>query len=159
MTRTGRIAILTYHSLDDRGSVISVAPRVFAEHMRILHESNIKVISLSEVPNLQEPATAGDPCVILTFDDGFQNVYKHGLPILQRYGFPATVFLVTDYCGKLNAWPSQPAAIAHQQLLGWAEIKEMNAAGFSFGSHTRTHPDLRSVTLEIAKDEIVTSKK
>jgi peptidoglycan/xylan/chitin deacetylase (PgdA/CDA1 family) len=159
MTHAGRIAILTYHSLDDSGSVISVSPRVFAEHMRILHELNVKVISLSEVYNLQGTTTPGEHCVILTFDDGFQNVYEHGLPILQRYGFPATVFLVTDYCGKLNSWPSQPAAITHQPLLRWKEIKEMNAAGLSFGSHTRTHPDLRTVTPEVAENEIVTSKK
>src|SRR5258708_5988741 len=100
MTHAGRIAILTYHSLDDSGSVISVSPQVFAEHMRILHELNVKVISLSEVRNLQGATPPGDHCVILTFDDGFQNIYEHGLPILQRYGFPATVFLVTDYCGK-----------------------------------------------------------
>src|SRR5215471_107285 len=150
MTRAGRIAILTYHSLDDSGSVISVSPQVFAEHIRILHELNVKVISFSEVHNLQATATVGEHCVILTFDDGFQNVYEHGLPILQRYGFPATVFLVTDYCGKLNSWPSQPASVAHQSLLRWEEIKEMHAAGLSFGSHTRTHPDLQTAAPEIA---------
>src|SRR5258705_12916771 len=127
--------------------------------MQLLHERGIRVIPLSEVCQALSGQAGTEPLLVLTFDDGFQNVYEDGLPILQRYGFPATVFLVTDYCGKLNSWPSQPAAIAHQQLLQWAEIKEMSAAGLSFGSHTRTHPDLRTVTPEAAEDEIVTSKK
>ncbi|MGH9424900.1 MAG: polysaccharide deacetylase family protein, partial [Terriglobia bacterium] len=97
--------------------------------------------------------------VVITFDDGFRSVYEHALPVLQNFGFPATIFLVTDYCEKTNAWPGQPLYIERQPLLRWSEVKEMSRSGFSFGSHTRTHPDLRTLPSDQAEEELVSSKK
>jgi len=159
MPRQRILSILTYHSLDDSGSVLSTSPQLFAEQMQILSELDVKVISLEEVPSVLLNAAAGAHFVVITFDDGFQNVIKSGFPVLQRYGFPATVFLVSDYCGRDNSWPSQPLFVQRRPLLRWAEVKEMSAAGVAFGGHTRTHPDLRSVTSAVAGEEIVSSKK
>ena len=100
-----------------------------------------------------------DPLVAITFDDGFRNVYEYGLPVLQRYGFTATIFLVTDYCGQTNSWPSQPLYVERGPLLRWAEVREMSKAGIAFGSHTRTHPDLRMLTSGDAEEELSASKK
>jgi peptidoglycan/xylan/chitin deacetylase (PgdA/CDA1 family) len=97
--------------------------------------------------------------IAITFDDGFRNLYEHAFPVLQRHRFPATVFLVTDYCGGLNSWPSQPLAIAQQPLLSWDQIKEMSRAGIAFGSHTRSHPILTAVSECEAEKEIVGSKR
>jgi peptidoglycan/xylan/chitin deacetylase (PgdA/CDA1 family) len=153
------LSILTYHSLDDSGSVLSTAPQVFAEQMKILSELDVEVISLEDAPGALLNAAAGARLVAITFDDGFRNIFEAGFPVLQRYGFSATVFLVSDYCGRDNSWPSQPAFIQRRPLLGWTEVKEMSAAGIVFGGHTRTHPDLRSVTSAVAGEEIVSSKK
>ncbi|MGH7766314.1 MAG: polysaccharide deacetylase family protein [Candidatus Binatia bacterium] len=127
--------------------------------MQILSELDVKVISLEEVAGVLTNSNVGVRFVVITFDDGFQNVLKNGFPVLQRFGFPATVFLVSDYCGRENSWPSQPSFIQRRPLLRWTEVKEMSAAGIAFGGHTRTHPDLRSVTSAVANDEMVSSKK
>jgi peptidoglycan/xylan/chitin deacetylase (PgdA/CDA1 family) len=159
MAQSSFSAILAYHSLDDTGSVLSTSPRVFAEQMRVLSELGVDVVSIGE---LQERMIRGDavkPMIAISFDDGFRNVYECGLSILQRYAFPATVFLVTDYCGRDNSWPSQPPRIMRQPLLGWREIQEMSRDGISFGSHTRTHPDLRKLSIQQAEEELVDSKK
>jgi peptidoglycan/xylan/chitin deacetylase (PgdA/CDA1 family) len=153
------IAILTYHSLDDSGSVISVHPRAFAEHMRILYESDVKVVPLRDVLKLINNGQSIEQMVAITFDDGFRNFYKHGLPVLQRYNFPATLFLVTDYCGKNNGWPSQRNSIVSRPLLSWAEVSEMSKDGVSFGSHTMSHPDLRRLPVREVEKELVASKK
>lgn len=153
------VAILTYHSLDDSGSVISVRPKAFAEHMRILHESDVKVVPLSNVLEIINEGKSTEKIVAITFDDGFQNFYKHGLPILQRYAFPATVFLVTDYCGKDNVWPSQGSSIVSQPLLNWDEVREMSKDGVFFGSHTKSHPDLTRLPVREVEEELVASKK
>src|SRR5262245_46670162 len=137
MSRRGEVAILTYHSLDDSGAVLSTPPRIFAAQMQSLHERGIRVIPLSEVGQALSGQAGPEPLLALTFDDGFRNVYEYGLPVLQRYGFAATVFLVTDYSGAANAWPGQPAAVERRPLLGWAEVKEMSGAGIAFGSHTQ----------------------
>lgn len=159
MSYSGRVAILTYHSLDDSGAVLSTPPRLFAAQMQSLHERGIQVIPLSAVGQALQAQAGSQLLLALTFDDGFRNVYEYGLPILQQYGFPATVFLVTDYCGALNAWPGQSPAVERRPLLGWAEVRAMSAAGIAFGSHTRTHPDLSSMTQQGIESELLGSKQ
>lgn len=159
MHSSNSVAVLTYHSIDDSGSVLSISPRCFADQIRILHELSIKVIPLSQVREVLKSSYLTEPLVVITFDDGFRNVYERGFPILQRYGFTATVFLVTDYCGKANSWRGQPLHIERQPLLGWTEIRAMCAGGITFGSHTRTHPNLTTVSTRLAEDELITSKQ
>jgi len=153
------IAILAYHSLDPSRSVLSTSPGIFAEQMKVLRDAGMKVVSLSDVADEIRTCSNRESKVVLTFDDGFRNVYEHALPVLQTYGFPATVFLVTDYCEKTNSWPGQTVRIEEEPLLRWREIQEMSRAGISFGSHTRTHPDLRKLSTEEAEEELASSKK
>jgi peptidoglycan/xylan/chitin deacetylase (PgdA/CDA1 family) len=159
MSRRQSIAILTYHSLDDTGSVLSTSPQLFAEHMRVLSQLDANIVNLKDLGRERSGDYASKPMIAITFDDGFQNVYEHGFPVLQNYGFPATIFLVTDYCGRTNSWPSQPAEIRCQPLLEWKQIKEMSRAGITFGSHTRTHPDLTTIATCDVEEEIVGSKR
>ncbi len=154
-----RIVILTYHGLDDSGSVLSVAPPIFAEQMRILRDLPVRVVALEKIACALVEGSAVEDLVAITFDDGFRSVFEHAVPVLQRYGFPATVFLVTDYCGANNAWPGQPAWAPRAPLLDWTEVREMAAGGVVFGSHTRTHPDLRRVRPAQAHEELTGSKK
>jgi peptidoglycan/xylan/chitin deacetylase (PgdA/CDA1 family) len=153
------IGILAYHSLDDSGSVLSTSSHLFAEQMKFLRDAGIRIASLNELADKEQELYRRENNVVLTFDDGFQNVYQHAFPILHTFGFSATVFLVTDYCGKANSWPGQPVGISRQPLLRWKEVEEMSRAGISFGSHTRTHPDLRKLSLHEAEEELIGSKK
>lgn len=155
----GELPILTYHSLDDSGSVISVTPSVFAEQMRALHEAGIRTLSLPAATEALRGGRVPAKVVVLTFDDGFENFYEHAYPVLRRYGFAATNFLVTDYCGKDNSWPTQPAHVERRPLLRWAQVREMSEAGIAFGAHSRTHPDLTRVSSGEAEEEIVASKR
>jgi peptidoglycan/xylan/chitin deacetylase (PgdA/CDA1 family) len=159
MFPSNSIAILAYHSLDDSRSVLSTPPRTFADQMQILHELGVKVVPIGEVRSVLKMGKPTKPLVAITFDDGFRSVYDLGFPILQRYGFPATVFLVTDYCGKANCWPTQPSHIKRGSLLGWTEIREMSTRGIMFGSHTRTHRDLTTLSVHEAERELITSKR
>lgn len=159
MSPSNSVAILMYHSLDESRSVLSTPSRTFAEEMQILHELGVKVVPIGEVRNVLQTGDLTEPLVAITFDDGFRNVYEHGFPVLRHYGFPATIFLVTDYCGGMNSWPNQPLGIPHQALLDWNQIKEMSRAGIEFGSHTRTHPHLTTTPNREAEEELVSSKR
>jgi peptidoglycan/xylan/chitin deacetylase (PgdA/CDA1 family) len=129
-----RSAILTYHSIDTSGSVISIAPQTFRSQMKSLAESGTVVVDLAEVA--KHPGS-----VAITFDDGFQNFYEEAFPVLQQYGFPATVFVVSGFVGKRNDWPSQPSTgIPRFELMGWDEIKEVSRHGVALGAHTVSHP-------------------
>ena len=153
------VMILTYHSLDDSGSVISISPQAFAEQMQILHDLDMKVVPLSNIREVLGGTNDSRPLIAITFDDGFRNIYEHGFPILQRYGFPATVFLVTDYCGKTNDWPGQPLHMKRYPLLTWDEIREMSKGMIEFGSHTQTHPDLTMLPTHRVDEELLGSKR
>lgn len=156
---SGRLAILTYHTLDQDASPLAIAPRLFADQMAILHDLGVQVIPLHEVTAALGGASAPGDRVAITFDDGFRSVREHALPVLARHGFHATVFLVTDYCGHVNDWPSQPRSVRRRPLLDWVEVREMSSAGFAFGSHSRTHPDLTRLPGAVAEAEMAGSKK
>jgi peptidoglycan/xylan/chitin deacetylase (PgdA/CDA1 family) len=158
-TVSGRIAILTYHSIDESGSVLSVSPHVFADQMRTLRGLSARVVSLDEIGAALAERRTGEDLVAITFDDGFRSVREHAWPVLAEHGFPATVFLVTDYCGSQNDWPGQPAWAPRGALLGWDEVREMAAGGVQFGSHTCTHPDLGRVSGTRAREEMASSRK
>jgi len=95
---------------------------------------------------------------VLTFDDGYQSLYTEVFPVLQRYGFSATVFLIAGFCGKDNYWPGQPTSVPRMKLLTWEQIGEMARFGIEFGSHTFHHPRLDHLPASALYDEIVLPK-
>lgn len=94
--------------------------------------------------------------VLLTFDDGYAGVGRHGLPVLERYGFGAVIFVVTRRIGSRNTWDERNG-YRGAQLMSADEILRWCARGFEFGCHTRTHPDLTSLPGREVEREIVGS--
>lgn len=153
------LPILTYHSFDDTGSVVSTAPSVFERQMACLFQQGYRTLSLSEaVRLLREQQPFPKKTFVLTFDDGYQSAYSKAFPVLQAYSFHATIFLITEYCGKHNNWPSHESPVGVQPLLSWSEIREMHHYGMEFGAHTLSHPDLTKISIKKAEQEIIASK-
>lgn len=127
--------------------------------MQYLAKGSFNVISLGEVTKyICENRPFPPRTVAITFDDGYKNVYTEAYPLLKKFGFQATVFLVVGHCGKNNQWNGQPKGIPTLNLLGWDEIIEMANAGIEFGAHTMSHPNLSKIPFEQAVDEISNSK-
>jgi peptidoglycan/xylan/chitin deacetylase (PgdA/CDA1 family) len=143
--------ILTYHSIDNSGSVISTPPEEFRLQMRSLAESGRPVVAVSEVAK-----TPGG--VAITFDDGFRNFLDRALPALRQHSFPATVFIVSRFVGRTNRWPQPVSGIPELELMSWREICEALAGGASVGAHTRTHTDLTRLSPCEAESELAGSK-
>ncbi len=149
---SGRSAILTYHSLDDSGSVISISPAVFRQQMEFLAASEIAVVPLERV-------TKSPGAVAITFDDGFQNLAPHAIPVLESLGLPATIFVVGQYCGRRNNWPGQPRnGVPDLPLLSWEDLSMLPDV-ISLGAHTMTHPDLSRLSSGQCRREIHESKQ
>ncbi|MGP0071542.1 MAG: polysaccharide deacetylase family protein [Bryobacteraceae bacterium] len=132
-------AILTYHSLDTTGSAISIHPALFRMQMDSLARSRTPVTPLLEVQ--RHPGS-----VALTFDDGYLNFFEHALPVLLEHRFPATVFVVTGYCGLHNEWRSSQRRPVRLALMGWEQLREAARLGIQLGAHTVHHPNLPALS-------------
>lgn len=95
--------------------------------------------------------------VAVTFDDGFQNVWRQGLPVLRDLAVPAINYIVVDQIGGTNFWDRNNGAWT-RPLMQQSEITEWLEAGHEIGSHTLTHPHLTSLPLAEARREIFESK-
>lgn len=155
-----RVAVLMYHAIQVQRSAISIHPELFEQQMRWLSEQDIEVLAINRlVRNLREGIKPTKHTVVLTFDDGFRELKDAALPVLQKYQFPATIYLVTGYCGKQNNWPGQPDGIPRLPLLSWNHILEMEASGIEFGAHTVNHPILDKIDPAEAAWEIRQAKQ
>ncbi|MGQ0539525.1 MAG: polysaccharide deacetylase family protein [Gemmatimonadaceae bacterium] len=145
-------AILTYHSIDDSGSPISIDAAVFRRQMEFLARGRPRVVPLADIVALDASADA----VALTFDDGFANFAAAALPLLVDCGFPATVFVVTDHVGALNDWSgaASGAGIPSLPLMSWDALGALAVRGIEVGAHTRRHPYLTSVSAAAVADEV-----
>jgi peptidoglycan/xylan/chitin deacetylase (PgdA/CDA1 family) len=153
------IPVLMYHALDERPSAISITPETFKRQMQALHEGRFQVIPLGQLVHcLRTDMPLPKRSVVITFDDGFESAYTVAFPVLERYGFPATVFLVAGYCGKSNDWPSQPGGVPRMPLMTWHQAQEMQRYGIEFGAHTYSHPRLDQTPYAQLQRELVESR-
>ena len=141
-------AILTFHSIDDRGSVLSYSPGHFHMLLDSLAARNIPVLDLDTLlhPNTRQG-------VALTFDDGMKSVHQNALPAISEHGAAAHVFVATAAVEQDKPWPRQVAGIPPFEMLGWDEIERLHAAGIWIESHTHSHPDMRTITMAQMEDE------
>lgn len=140
---TGRLPILMYHGLDESRSVVSTSTTLFTWQMAWLHSAGCRVLALSDIVACLR---RGDPlparALAITFDDGLASLYTQAWPVLSGHGFPATVFVVTGYCGKDNGWAGQPSRVPRQPMLSWAQVCELDRHGIAIGAHTVDHDRL-----------------
>ncbi len=108
----GALDILTYHAITRGEPPIKdwcfLPARKFAAQMRVIKHSGVPVLPLAEAVDGLVNGTLNRRVIALTFDDGYQNNVTTALPILERHGFPATVFPVSGVIDRRTTiWPSR----------------------------------------------------
>lgn len=140
------IPILTYHAIDDRPSPVCISRDTFARQVAALAEHGYHSYSLAALcADLAAGRALPERAVVITFDDGYTSVHDYAWPLLQRYGFGATMFVVTGYCGRDNRWPTQPEGTPAAALMTWAQVRRLAEEGCEIGGHTHTHPPLSTL--------------
>jgi peptidoglycan/xylan/chitin deacetylase (PgdA/CDA1 family) len=156
-TTASGIRILFYHRVTDAADELAATPRRFREQMELLARRGLRVVPVGEVAALLEQGEAPSDVVGLSFDDGYADVAENALPVLERLGFSATVFVATavvDGTARFSWYAQQPP------LLGWDEIGDLDRAGtLRFEAHTVTHPNLLALDDATARREIAAGKR
>ncbi|PSB45447.1 glycosyl transferase family 2 [Cyanosarcina cf. burmensis CCALA 770] len=158
---TERLPILMYHRVAPDGSPATsryrVTPQAFAEQLRYLHDAGFYSVTLDDWYAAMATKTAlPGRAVLITFDDGYQDFLTYAQPVLKQYGFSATVFLVADRIGQTNCWDSFYGE--DLPLLSWEEIRQLQAEGVEFGSHTASHRPLTGLSLAEVVSEAARSR-
>lgn len=125
------IPILCYHRIGAGRGKLIVSGSAFESQMSFLARNGYRVISLARLAGFlrgEDPLPANS--VVITIDDGYRATYETAYPVLKKYGFPATVFLYTDFVGAADA-------------LTWAQLNEMKGSGLiDVQPHSKTHGNL-----------------
>jgi peptidoglycan/xylan/chitin deacetylase (PgdA/CDA1 family) len=134
-------AILMYHSVcpyEDDPYDITVRPERFDQQMRWLRRAGRRGTSVRQLLDAHRRGAAHG-LVGLSFDDGYADFIEYALPVLQRLGFGATMFMPAGLLGADNAWdPDGP----RKPLLSAAQLGQVAAAGIEVGSHGFRHLSL-----------------
>ncbi len=143
------VPIIMYHSIDSphllSGTVVN--PENFERQLNFFKKHNYDVISLNElVTSLLEKKKLPRNSIVITFDDGYADNYSNGFRILKKYGFPATIFIITNLIDRPG-------------YLTWRQLREMERFGITIGSHTLDHVYLPGVPLNWQSHQIKESKK
>ena len=139
--------ILEYHKVNDRTrDDYTVTPAEFAAQMDALKEDGYTTISVLDFLRAKKgKQELPEKPAIVTFDDGYSDNYTEALPILEKRGMKATVFMVTNDIGLPG-------------YLTWDQLHEMEKRGIELGSHTANHLPLTNMTVAEAQDEAKKSK-
>lgn len=154
--RQAWVPILMYHHIEDPPPGadawrldLSVRPADFEAQLHYLKQEGYESITLND---LALHLTVGKPLppkpIIITFDDCYADAYTHAFPLLQRFGFVGTFFLI-----------SEPVDAGDPDFLSWADVEEMHAAGMRFEPHSYNHPDMRDRGFQFLVFQILAPKE
>lgn len=157
------IPILVYHSVDTECSNAyrrwMMLPSEFETHMGVLADNGYQPMTISSLAaRLRQGVPLPLRAIAITFDDGLSDFMTGALPILRRYGFPATLYVVSGYVGKSSRWLA-PLGEGARAMLNWQELRDISEVGIEIGAHSVHHPQLDILTTAKATQEIAGSKR
>ena len=152
-----QVPILMYHYIRDAsaeselGKNLSVHPDNFDLHMAHLKENNYETLTLADFADpekkvLSKIISDNKKPIVLTFDDGYLDAYTEAFPVLLKYDFVGTFYIIRNY-------------IAKAEYMDADQIQEIKNAGMEIGSHTLTHPNLAKSDSEIVRNQLNESKE
>lgn len=146
------IPVLMYHSISDKKNFLSVNTIAFEKQMKFLKNSGYQSINFNEINKINKKK------IIITFDDGYKDNIANALPILNKYNFKATFFIVTNCISKSNIWDVGTKNYNKMELLNYDDINRLLDSNMSLGSHSCNHKNLVTSDPSELEHEIKYSK-
>ena len=156
------VSILGYHRVGGGSAAqLDLPSALFEWQMEYLKRHHV-VVHLDDVVQIAR-GTVSYPhdVVVITFDDGYEDVYRHAFPVLAKYHLPATIYLTSSYV-ETGAFPSQAPSndLGRGRPLTWWQAREMQRSGLvTFGAHTHTHPNLAALAAAQVNWEVATANQ
>lgn len=124
----GIIRCFAYHRFgNDEYPSTNISLDRFEAHLRFLKENDYEVLTLGEaMDRLNSEESVPEKTAVLSMDDGYKSVKTGALPLLNEYGYKATIFVCTEYVGGKNN-------------LSWKELEELQEEGHEIGNHSHSH--------------------
>jgi len=157
--------ILMYHMVTEqikgaKFNGLRVTPEYFEKQIRYLKENGWNSFTVSEMIGLRDDLPKKS--VAITFDDGFEDNFTKALPILQKYGFKATIYLVNnrfDNDWSKNRKKKNSNALINEPKLSDDQVKELlNSNLIEIGSHTLNHKNFADIDVKETRLEMADSK-
>lgn len=131
-------SLLIYHRVGGgTRNELDLPAKSFQRQIELLHGH--KILSLDAALDRLDD---GDnrPSFVLTFDDGFEDVYRNAWPVLREYQLPFTIYLASAFMGRSMVWEGATAAGPAGQGMSWRQLEELIASGLAtIGNHTHDH--------------------
>lgn len=142
------VPVLNYHQVNDQyHTCLTMTTVDFEAQMKFLREKGYNSISPTDLYNyLTKGQALPENPILITFDDGYIDNYQQAYPIMQKYGYTGTIFIITGFVG------------ANGRYLDWPMIEKMSKNGFSFESHTVNHKPLGHVDEATLNWELINSR-
>jgi peptidoglycan/xylan/chitin deacetylase (PgdA/CDA1 family) len=155
--RAAGVPILAFHKIDERfeWGVTRIGTGRFARIVSKLKDMGYESVSLADLSN--SVALPPKP-IVLTFDDSYESVHRNAFPVLAAAGYTATVFVISNFIGRLNTWDVNLGWLRFRHL-DWGGLRELEGAGWEIGSHTAGHPDLTRIRASRLESELADSKR
>lgn len=154
------LRVLVYHSIAEELDIdtmgLRVTPERFRAHMKHLRQWGYQVLDIKDIFNKADIAKKS---VVLTFDDGYKDFLTSALPILEDFGYPATVFVTVEYL-KGNASRQGTGYWENWDKMSWKELKTAASSDrITVGSHSLKHRRLTQLSQQELKEEVARSKE
>ena len=142
------VPILLYHGIPDQSAPnqrYSVSAARFEQQMKLLKEWGYTTISIEQLVNhLRNGHGLPTRPIVISFDDGYQNVFDNAYPIMERYGFTGTVYIVANRLGA-------------EGFMNHDELRKLVENGWEVGSHGMTHTELTQ-NHDLVRQEVLHSR-
>lgn len=134
--------ILTYHSVSDGKTPISVTIDNFEKQMAFLKKCRVGVISLRDLSDQKERISGN---VLITFDDGFKDVFLNAMPILKKYNFPAVIFINPFLLGKRASFATREED-RNREICSLSDLHQLEGNGVAIANHGYSHQQLSGLS-------------
>lgn len=157
-----RIAILGYHKVGPPApgsweTWFSVPEDVFASQLTVLRDGGWEPVDGGTfLRGLVDPETLPERAALITFDDGYRSVLEVALPLLEDFGYPAVIFVPTDYVGRTNLFDGDDEP--QEPLCDWDDLRELARRGVAVESHGASHRTFSELTHPECAAELEGSK-